>query len=608
MLDFSNFLPFSIIIPFLMGVICLFIPRRLKRVSETIALLTAVMTFCLTSFLFLKKPLDYTWEAFPIVNLHLDNLSGFILPFVGLFGVLIVLYSLGFMKGKERLNEYYAYILWTIGATLGAILSPNSLLFLIFWGLAGLTLYLLIGLGGPEAAEAAKKTFIIVGGADCLLILGLGIIWSKTQGLNLVGLNLNLGEPIMILSFLSLLAAALAKAGAIPLHTWIPDSSEVAPTSVMAFLPASLDKLLGIYFLTRICLDMFKIKIGSSMFYLLMIIGAVTIISAVMMALIQHNLKKLLAYHAVSQVGYMVLGVGTGLPIGIVGGLFHMINHAIYKSCLFLTAGGVEKKVKTTDLNKLGGLSRFMPLTFISAFIAALAISGVPPFNGFVSKWLIYQGIIELGSQGDKFWIIWLVVAVFGSALTLASFMKLIHAVFLGQPSPEQKPPPKEVNWTMWLPMVILAGLCLFFGLFAVQIPLKYFINPTVGGEIIPLGFWNPSLATGLIILGVAIGFIIYLLGKLDLARSDESYVGGEIIPAETRVTGVDFYQTISDIKLFKIIYRKAEAKFFDIYEQGKNLTFFISKGLRKVHSGILTTYLIWCFLGMIVLFTILLR
>ena len=172
----------------------------------------------------------------------------------------------------------------------------------------------------------------------------------------------------------------------------------------------------------------------------LMAIGSLTIVCAVMMALVQHDLKRLLGYHAVSQVGYMVLGIGTGNPIGIAGGIFHMLNHAIYKSCLFLSAGAVEKKTGTTDLDKLGGLSKTMPVVYVAFLIASLAISGVPPLNGFASKWMIYQGIIETGRQGSHLWILWLMAAMFGSALTLASFMKLVHAVFLGQPSSERPP------------------------------------------------------------------------------------------------------------------------------------------------------------------------
>ncbi|GAG46575.1 unnamed protein product, partial [marine sediment metagenome] len=232
---------------------------------------------------------------------------------------------------------------------------------------------------------------------------------------------------------------------------------------VTAFLPASLDKLLGIYLLARIAMNLFVMN--KAMGTVLLVVGAITIIAAVMMALIQHDLKRLLGYHAVSQVGYMLLGIGTGNPIGIAGGLFHMLNHAIYKSCLFLCGGAVEQKTGTTNLDKLGGLAKVMPITFVTCLVGALSISGVPPFNGFVSKWMVYQGVIELGRQGDKLWIIWLTAAMFGSALTLASFMKLIHATFLGQRANNQASKrTNEVHWTMWLPMVILSGLCIIFG------------------------------------------------------------------------------------------------------------------------------------------------
>jgi len=160
---------------------------------------------------------------------------------------------------------------------------------------------------------------------------------------------------------------------------------------------------------------------------IVMILGALTIIIAVMMALVQHNGRKLLGYHAVSQVGYMVLGIGTGTPIGIIGGLFHMVNHAIYKSSLFLSFGSVEKRTGTPELDKLGGLAKKMPLTFIAALIGALSISGVPPFNGFFSKWMVYQGVLVSASQQGRIWQIVLnvcfVLAIFGSALTLASFI-----------------------------------------------------------------------------------------------------------------------------------------------------------------------------------------
>jgi formate hydrogenlyase subunit 3/multisubunit Na+/H+ antiporter MnhD subunit len=374
----------------------------------------------------------------------------------------------------------------------------------------------------------------------------------------------------------------------------------------MAYLPASLDKLLGIYLLTRICVDIFRIVPNSPMSILLLAIGSFTIIAAVLGALVQHNLKKLLSFHAVSQVGYMVLGIGTGLPIGIAGGLFHMFNNAIYKCCLFLVGGAVEKRTGTTELNQLGGLARFMPLTFMAALVASLSISGVPPFNGFASKWMIYQGVIELGKTSNL-WIIWLIAAVFGSALTLASFMKLMHATFLGQWS-EWTQKAKEVSWFMWLPMIALALLCVIFGVFAYAVPIRFFIQAAVPG-ISYTGIWSPALATILIVVGLLIGLIIYWLGKVKIATAKPAYVGGELLDEKmTKVSGVDFYDTIKKWGFLPWIYKWAEAKLFDIYEWGKAICRVLTAGLRWLHNGLLHTYLAWILLGTLILLYILMR
>jgi formate hydrogenlyase subunit 3/multisubunit Na+/H+ antiporter MnhD subunit len=538
----------------------------------------------------------------------LDSLNGFVVLAIGLFTILTLIYSLKFIKRK--LIQYYTYIILTAIASIGAVLSNHLVLLLIFWGFLGLTLYLLINMGDESAGLAAKKTFIIVGGSDTLMLLGIGIIYYLTKTLQMDKIQIPLNTKILpTFAYLSIAIACFAKAGAMPFHSWIPDCAESAPVSVVAYLPASLDKLLGIYLLARISLNLFVMN--QAMNILLMLIGAFTIVAAVMMALVQHNMKRLLGYHAVSQVGYMVLGIGTGNPIGIAGGIFHMLNHAVYKSCLFLDAGNVEKTVGTTELDKLGGLSKAMPLTYISALVASLSISGVPPFNGFVSKWMVYQGLISKWQMADGRWqmfvsLICLVAAMFGSGLTLASFMKLIHASFLGQPS-TMNYKRHEVPWTMWLPAILLAIICVIFGLFANQIPLKYFILPVVRGVTF-MGTWYAGLASLLIVIGLALGIIIFKLkGLRPSLREDKAFVGAEVKDLEAAlVTGTEFYNTIKELGVLESIYKKAEEGFFDIYEQGKRLTFSISGWLQRLHNGILPTYIVWMLLGMLGLFLVL--
>ncbi len=329
-----------------------------------------------------------------------------------------------------------------------------------------------------------------------------------------------------------------------------------------------------IYLLALISLIMFILN--TSLKLLLLIIRAVTNILAVMMALIQHNLKKLLAFHAVSQVGYMVMGIGTGVPVGIVGGLFHMLNHAIYKCCLFLGAGAVEKRAKTTELEELGGLAKAMPVTFVSMVIASFAISGVPPFNGFASKWMVYQGTIEIGRP------VFLIAAMFGSALTLASFIKVIFSVFLGR-RPEKLAAVKSSGFAMAIPMIILATLCVVFGVFA-QLPLRYLIGPAVGVEFgqIPWkidllhGMWSPTLATILIIVSLLAGWVIYMFGKTSKKRVTSIFVGGEKFEAEVvRFPGTGFYETIREIHPLKTLYSDSEEGAFDPYVLSSQSSYF---------------------------------
>jgi formate hydrogenlyase subunit 3/multisubunit Na+/H+ antiporter MnhD subunit len=329
---------------------------------------------------------------------------------------------------------------------------------------------------------------------------------------------------------------------------------------------------------------------------LLLAVGSFTIVAAVLAALVQHDFKKLLSFHAVSQVGYMLLGIGTGMPLGVAGGLLHMFNNAIYKSCLFLCGGAVEQECGTAELDKLGGLAKFMPITFTAFLIAALSISGIPPFNGFMSKWMIYQSLVGL-SKYSYYWIIWLVAAMFGSAFTLASFVKLTHAIFLGQWS-EATAKAKEAAWPMWLPALVLALLCVLFGVFAFELPLRYLIFPIVGR--IPLyGIWDPGTATGLILIGLLLGLLFYWLGGVKKVTTKPAFIGGEILPeAAVKVSGVDFYDTVKGIKPLAWAYKLAARKWFDIYVVGANLVFTLSILLRALVNGALSTYLAWLFVG----------
>jgi len=417
-------------------------------------------------------------------------------------------------------------------------------------------------------------------------------------------INVTTGSAVHVAAFLALLAGSFTKAGAFPFHTWVPDYAKDAPASSSAYMPASLDKLLGIYFLARIVNGMFTT--GEWMTLLLLILGVTTIITAVLMALVQHNYKQLLGYHAVSQVGYMIVGLSLGSPIGIAAGLFHMVNNALYKGGLFLTAGAVGFRTGKDDIDDLGGLSKAMPVTFFAALIFALSISGVPPLNGFASKWMIYQGIIDFGAGAgiaNKLWILWLGLAVLGSALTLASFIKFIGGIFLGRRRKEFEVI-KEVPVLMWIPFSCLALICLFFGAFAGKIVVPNLFMP-VSGVFEYSGFWNSGLVTLLVIISLVLGVLIYLATGLKTFRSSDSFIGGETFYEQTGYPAPEFYKTISEFGFFSLLYSKARQKWFDIYEILRIMTEWINLKMSSAHTGILPTYIIWVFAGLLIMLLI---
>ncbi|HSG28978.1 MAG TPA: proton-conducting transporter membrane subunit, partial [Candidatus Krumholzibacterium sp.] len=303
--------------------------------------------------------------------------------------------------------------------------------------------------------------------------------------------------------------------------------------------------------------------------------------------------------------------VGSGIPIAIVGGLFHMVNHAIYKSGLFLGAGAVEKRTGTTELDELGGLAALMPVTFIAMVITAFSISGVPPFNGFVSKWLVYQGMLE-----GKY-MIFLVAAIFGSALTMASFIKVLHSIFLGR-RPEKFDGVKEVDFTMQLPMIFISILCVGFGIFA-SYPLQNFIIPIVSNAGVALdgfdisttgvtaGFWSPTVATVLMIVGLLVGLLIFAFGRLkkNMRTLEDPWTGGNIFDnEEIRIPGTHFYKTVTD-ELNPIAtgaFRDGEKGAFDLFNIWGRIGDVLVQFLRSMHDGILSTYLSWAVIGLGVL------
>lgn len=608
-----------ILIPVLIGILLLLIPEKIRSVKIVLALIVSAYTLY-NSFLLYFNGLEGSQLNFinstsntlfgnknVLTNLDafnlfwVDGLSQLIVLFVGIFTFLVVIYSIYYVTKEKNVEGYYAYLLLTLGASNGAALSNHLLIFITFWGILALTLFKLIKAYDEESANAANKSLILIGGSDVLMLFGIGLIWTISDTLNMSELTLNTTTTVGVWAFIFLLIGAFTKAGAFPFHSWIPEYTEKAPASSSAFLPASLDKLLGIYFLARLCNYIFILN--EWLTFAIILIGVATIIIGVMMALVQHDYKKLLGYHAVSQVGYMVAGLGMGTALGIIGGLFHMLNNALYKNGLFLVAGNIEDGTGINDLSETGGLSGSMPVTFVAALIFALSISGVPPFNGFASKWIIYQGFIDFGKEAglaNSLWMVWLALAVIGSALTLASFIKFISGIFLGRKIPEFSKV-KELNAVRLTPVVILALTCVGFGVFASDYVVPYLFG-FIAGDVAYIGVWDSVTVSILVLISIVLGVVVYAVGDMKNVRQEDSFIGGEQLQDKSRYTVTEFYNTISEYKPLSFLYKKAEEKRFDIYYLSKDGALWFNRAISKMHTGILLTYAIWFVVGLILM------
>jgi NADH-quinone oxidoreductase subunit L len=596
-----------IVIP--LAAICLIAVLRKQsgRILNVISL-AAVSALLVIAVKLFKQQLTYSLGSAGFgmdFNLCLYHFSGFILLAVAAFSFLIMLFCFSFMQGKNRQAQFYSYMLLTIAMVNGAVLADNLMLMLFFWEALLLPIFGLIAIGGKDAFKTAMKAVIIMGIADLCLMTGIGIIEHASETLVISKISMPL-NAIGCTAFILVMIGAIAKIGSIPFHSWMPDASIDAPTAFMAFFPTSLAQLLGFYLLTRLSLDMYKLTADSWLSTLLMILGVITILPAVMMALIQQDCKKMLAYSSVSQVGYVMLGIGTCLPIGIIGGLFQMINHALYKSCLFLSAGSIEKQTSTTDITKLGGLWSKMPLTFICFAISGLAMCGVPPFNGFYSNQMIYAGLLQ---RGTLFYL----TAILGTFFMAATILKFGHAIFFGKRSKSNENV-REASMSMLIPMIIIAAICIFFGIYK-NYALNTFISPVLAEQVQENTAHSSMLniVTGLI-LGAA------LLHHL---------IASNLIGAGSKAS-----EHIRNAYILKGIYDGAEKKYFDPYNIALNIiiavskilwridraidsiynviipkTFFAASGLlKKLNTGNYSHFIIWSLVGGIVILVVMLK
>ncbi|MFH0877668.1 MAG: proton-conducting transporter membrane subunit [Candidatus Omnitrophota bacterium] len=394
------------------------------------------------------------------IVLVLDGLTSFMLVTVNLVAFAISIYSINYMERFTSKWKFYTLFLLMLAGMNGVLVTGDLFNLFVFLEIASVASYALVAFGTErQELEAAFKYAIMGSVGSLFILLGIVFLYGFTSTLNMADMamflaNKGSSQIILLVSVLFIMGFGL-KAALVPFHAWLPDAHPSAPAPISAMLSGVLIKSLGVYALCRVFFNIFGITAQVSS--VLMFLGALSMVIGVFLAIGQWDLKRLLAYHSISQIGYVVLGIGLGTPLGLLGGLFHLFNHSIFKSLLFLNSGAVEYATGTRDLQKMGGLMTRMPVTGATTLTASMAIAGIPPFNGFWSKLIIIIAAVQAGRLGYAFW------AVVASFLTLASFTKVMKYAFFGTPKARWKQV-KEVPLFMRLSMEALALICLVGG------------------------------------------------------------------------------------------------------------------------------------------------
>jgi len=395
------------------------------------------------------------------LRLALDGFSLFMLMAVALVGLAASLFSIDYMEPYGAKANFYALYLVMIAGMNGLILATDLFDVYIFLEVAAVASYALVAFGlGRDELEAAFKYLMLSVVASAFLVAGIAVIFGMTGQLDFAAVaaglkELNAGPVLGIVTAFFLLGFGL-KAALVPFHAWLPDAHPSAPAPISAVLSGLLIKVSGVYAMTRIFLNVFGLTPALSA--VLLALGAVSIVVAAFLALGQKDMKRMLAYSSISQVGYVVLGIGIGTPLGIAGGLFHLFNHALAKGLLFLTSGSVQQATGTRDMDEMGGLAKRMPVTAATNLIGALSIAGVPPLNGFWSKLIIIVALVQAGHP------VYAVIAVLASVLTLWYYLIMQRKAFFGKLN-EKWAAVKEAPFWMTASVVLLALICVGVGI-----------------------------------------------------------------------------------------------------------------------------------------------
>jgi multicomponent Na+:H+ antiporter subunit D len=468
-------LPMFVAIPLVAAFVLPLLPRAGKSLAT---LLANLVTICLLVLAVASVGEAKVYEvggwSIPLgINLVLDGLSSLLLLAVSAVGAAAMLFSTRYMEQYTAKPKYLSLFLLMVAGMNGVVLSGDVFNLYVFLEIASIASYALVGFGCEhEELEASFKYMVLGSIASVFILFGVALVYGNTGSLNMAYIARVIQERGMNagLSFaLSLFIAGFGlKAALVPFHAWLPDAHPSAPAPISAMLSGVLIKALGVYALARLIFNVFGVSVPVG--WVLIALGVLSMVVGVFLAVGQWDFKRLLAYHSISQMGYVVLGIGMGALIlaqkgnpvwaslAILGGLFHLVNHSVFKSLLFLASGSVEMATGTRQLKEMGGLVERMPYTRATCTVASASIAGVPPFNGFWSKLILVIAAVRAG------FFTLAAVTVLVSLVTLLSFLKVQRYVFLGDLRAELQGT-RDNGGSMLAAMAFLAVLCLAMSL-----------------------------------------------------------------------------------------------------------------------------------------------
>ncbi|MCD6383477.1 MAG: NADH:ubiquinone oxidoreductase [Thermoplasmata archaeon] len=512
--------PLVVLIPLLTAFI-LALMKKWPRVAHSIATAVSIVVEAMVILLFYtvreKGTLLYVFgqkgatDAIPAnsivpirIMFEVDAMSAFMALTAATVTMAASIYSLSFIKKHTGVEKYSSVLMLMLAGMLGLVLTGDIFNLFVFFEILSIASCALVAFRTErwESGEAAFKYMVVSTIGGLFLLLAVGIYYIQYGVLNIAAIATYIsitGATRLNLIALAILIGVFAmKAGGVPMHFWTPDAYAAAPAPITIMLKTA--SLTYLYALFRTTFTLYSISVDvRTVGWIIIIIGLLSMLIGVTMAIPQHDVKRLMAYHAISQTGYMMIGVGVGMATlgtaaintyglkAMEGGIFHIINNAMYKGLLFLTAGALFYATGTRDLNKMGGLARRMPVTTICFMIGALAIAGIPPFNGYASKLLIYESVYEFNPYLA-------IIAMLVSILTLASFVKVFHSAFLGPDLPEYRKV-KEVPTSMKVGMGVLSGIIIAFGLVP-HLVVKYIVEPAALALVNQGGYISTVLGT----------------------------------------------------------------------------------------------------------------